>query len=395
MRSLLDLPPELVLQILLHTVPWSRPLEPLDVLPFSLVHSSLTRLAQSLAWCSLTLTSEAHIRRVLSSPVAGTYATEIRSLRFLPRKEEDDGTDGGFGTILGAGQGIEGALVESFLKWLSSETDGAERGLRVVDVASVKPLRVELLEGDLLADLKDLTLGTGLAFPTSRLPPSSFAFPFHLASLTLHNNHWESLPPSFLSALLSQTCTNLRHLDLSATYDVANFGPFLSITSPSPDPASTPLPILATLHTLRLPPLESLPHFTFATTALSLSRSLRYLELPLLSAPSDPSLDEFWTALADLHGSLLEVGVRGYACLALYQTAAKVVETLCPPEATTRPTGGLRRVRLIGVKAEQLLTGIGSADFEWVAGVARPRRVEVECGAFDKRWLCGEEEWRG
>ncbi|GAA5927545.1 hypothetical protein JCM1841_002336 [Sporobolomyces salmonicolor] len=393
MPSLLDLPPELVLKILLHAVSSDGPLAPLDVLPFSLLHRSLTALAQSLAWRSLTLTSEAHIRRVLVSPVAGTYVTEIRSLRFLPHKEADEGRDGGFGTILGTGQAIEGRPAGLFLEWLSSERKG---GLRVLDVASVKPLRVERLEGELLADLTDLTLGTGLVFPTSSLPRSSFAFAFHLTSLTLHNNHWESLPAFFLSALLSQTCANLRHLDLSATYDIANFGPFLSVTSPSPDPGSAPLPVLATLHTLRLPPLESIPHFGFATTALSLTRSLCYLELPLLSAPYDPSLAEFWTALAGLQGSVRAVGLRGYSCWALFETAAKVIETLCP-EATTSPTGRvkLKRVRLLGVQAEQVSSGIGSLDLEGVAAGARPRGVAVECGPFDARVgsadeACGE-----
>ncbi|GAA6064155.1 hypothetical protein JCM10212_004736 [Sporobolomyces blumeae] len=88
--------------------------------------------------------------------------------------------------------------------------------LTKLDLRWCRPVSVEVLRGKRsLANLRSLTLGTGLTFPTTSLSASSSsssssAFSFKLDALTIHNNHWESLPTEFLRSLLTETCLGSR-----------------------------------------------------------------------------------------------------------------------------------------------------------------------------------------
>ena len=238
------------------------------------------------------------------------------------------------------------------------------------------------------AGLRDLTLGPSIVLPTNRLL-APLHFSFHLRSLTLHNNHWQSLRPDLLAAVLETALPErdgtggLQHLDLRATYDVASFAPFLERLSRSAHGASTASDgdggaargssVLQTVESLILPVFETDAHLEFSLAALSLCCSppssspfappswadppppteahgrqrLRYVELPPLSSPSSAHYDALWAVMALLlrgtSGSggegeysdcgeagrapdgLREVGLRGWAASQVAETVHAVL----------------------------------------------------------------------
>lgn len=234
-------------------------------------------------------------------------------------------------------------------------------------------LEALLTSGRSCAELCDLTLGPNLLLPTNR-PLAPLHFSFRLRSLTLHNNHWQSLPAEVLADVLraalpldpSDAEDGLQHLDLSATYDVASSGPFLQRLTRSTgtkgtgegDGEARGSSVLETVTSLVLPVFETAAHLDFAVSALSLCcappsaspfappgwhaddadppgdprtgrirqrQRLRYLELPALSSPSSAQYDALWAVLELLsHGTaplgeppeategIEEIGLRGW-----------------------------------------------------------------------------------
>ncbi|GAA5912926.1 hypothetical protein JCM6882_009515 [Rhodosporidiobolus microsporus] len=375
---LLDLPPELLSYILDLACPSASPST------LCLVHPTLTPLAQRRLHAAIVLRDSSQIRKLISSPAFQRCAPSIRRLRFIPLNG-DGGGRGAVGSGVGTAETIDGRVVCELLDnlrtlWEAAKADGLEgRGIEVFDVASVDPLRPEVLEGEWLSNLSDLTLGTAFLPPAACPPRPTSIFSFRLTSLTLHNNHWQALDSRILSALLQpceprtergETDGTLRHLDLSATYSVDNFGPFLRplfnlpyLTLDDLTSDTTPPPtLLSSLHTLRLPPFETSSHLTFALSALSTCTAthLQYLELPPLSSATTATYDELWAVLAALFagGGCEEVGLRGWPTTALVETAKAVLAAAgmdtMPPSPLLGAVGaagkeegrkGLRRLR--------------------------------------------------
>ncbi|GAA5826312.1 hypothetical protein JCM11251_007250 [Rhodosporidiobolus azoricus] len=378
--SLLDLPPELLNYIFGLAYPVTSPHT------LSLVHPSFTPLAESLAFKDVVLHSSRQIHKLLSSPAFKRCGGRIRRLRFIPL-DGDGGGRGGVGRGIGTADTVDGRVVCTLLDalktlWEMTRVEGVEgRGIEVLDIASVEPLRPEVLEGKWLSNLSDLTVGTAFLPPAGLPPCPNPTFSFRLTSLTLHNDHWRALDLALVAALLDPCeprCEprsergeregTLRHLDLSSTYNVDNFAPFLRPLFGLPWPtldefaAAPPQTLLSSLHTLRLPPFETSSHLTFALSALSTCSAshLRYLELPPLSSATTAAYDELWAVVAALfaQGGCEEVGLRGWPTTALVETgkavlAAAGMDTMPPSSllgasATLRENPaqrGLRRLR--------------------------------------------------
>ncbi|GAA5928886.1 hypothetical protein JCM10213_004930 [Rhodosporidiobolus nylandii] len=401
--SLLALPPELLSSILELACVSS---DPSSALRFSLVHPTLTPLAQLLLWRDVLLTSERQIDSTRLSPALERHGGHIRRLLFIPL-DGDGGARGGVGRGIGTADTIGGEGATKLLKELKElweqeqENGGGGTGIEELDIAYVDRFGLEVLEGEWLSGLRRLTVGTSFLLPIQR-PPRPFTFSFRLASLSLHNNHWQSLAPELLRALLTPCAPraelgemegSLQHLDLSATYDVDSFDPFLDPLSAVPygeeDFNTSPPTVLSSLRTLRLPPFETSSHLSFAVSALSSCSAahLFYIELPPLSAATSGAYDVLWAVLADLlsAGGVREVGLRGWPTSALVETARAVLaaagmDTMPPTSlgAEAQRTG-LRKLRFKRLLAVEEIGKVrpGGAD---LLEQAEAYGLEVACG---------------
>ncbi|GAA5879271.1 hypothetical protein JCM16303_003145 [Sporobolomyces ruberrimus] len=284
--SLLSLPPELLHKIFTNVLSPLR--SPLDVVPLTLIHPSLTPLAHEFFFLSLPLSSDTQLRSLLASTAFQRHAHLTRKIVFDASQGRGIGTGG-----IGSEETISGKWVQDLLQVVEEaheRTVGKEAKLVELDIKDCRDMRPSILEGKSLKNLKTLTLGTGFAFEKSiardetsdseddltTLQPYPIKCQFHLTSLTVTNNHWESLPTSFLSSLLSQTCqSTLRTLNLSSLYSVETFSPLLDSDSP----------LFSTVSILYLPPFETLAQILFSTLLLDQTSQLNYLELPSLSNP--------------------------------------------------------------------------------------------------------------
>ncbi|GAA6030163.1 hypothetical protein JCM8097_009294 [Rhodosporidiobolus ruineniae] len=408
--SLLSLPPELLTYILALTCPTDSPIHTAQARSLALTHRSLTPLAQQLLYSDVTLHDKPHIQAFIDSPIFGEYAGYIRRLRFFPRGEE---SDGGWRGGIGADEKVDGWAVERLLEalrgsWKRRVTGGGgSMGIEVLDIAAVEHLRFDILEGEWLASLRDLTLGPSI-IPPGSIAPFPPPFSFRLTSLTLHNNHWQSLPAALLKVFLvpsfpllpDETEGKLHHLDLSATYDVSPFDAFLAHFYP-PHFGGEPITPLSALRTLRLPPFETAAHLSFASSALALldPHKIAYVELPPLSSATSGQYDVLWAELGGLFrpepggeegggaaGGLAEVGLRGWPTTALVETAKAVLaaagmDTMPPvlfPSSSTGRKSGLRRLsfrRLLAV--EEFGKVLGGPE---LLEQAEAYGVEVVCG---------------
>jgi hypothetical protein len=253
-------------------------------------------------------------------------------------------------------------------------------------------LTTELIHAS--AGLRSLVVGT--AFLPTQQPQRPLSFSFRLHTLTLHNNHWQSLSPTLLSQLLlparpdfsrDETTSTIRHLDLSSTYDVASFGPFLEPFVPSDHSTDSHIEAthLSALSSLLLPPFETSDHLFFASTALSSCSPshLSYLELPPLSSATSGVYDVLWARLSELFaaGGVAEVGLRGYATIALVETAKAVLAAAGADSGRTvgEGLGGLRRLRFCKLLAvEEVGKVAGGAE---MLEVAEQYGAELICGA--------------
>ncbi|GAA5846611.1 hypothetical protein JCM9279_006762 [Rhodotorula babjevae] len=446
MARLLDLPPELVSHIL--ALACTSPAPP-TAYSLALTCRALHPLALPLLWSHLVLASSRSIAALLNSPDLPICAPHVRSIAFVPR-DTDGGARGGVGRGIGTSETVDGrdaARVLERLRELYEERDrdeerGAQRaGLRVLDVASVDGLRVEVLQGEWLSDLRDLALGTSIVLPTNRLlaPPR---FSFHLRALTLHNNHWQWLLPDFLAAFLESALPEhdgdggLQHLDLRATYDVAGFAPFLErLSRPTGAPSAAHdgdargSSVLQTVESLILPVFETDAHLEFSLAALSLCCSppssspfappawadtpstptpaatkahdrqrLRYVELPPLSSPSSGHYDALWAVMALLlrgtsgggggggedgaeagraPDGLREVGLRGWAASQVAETVHAVLAAAGIDLTREGSGGGGLRLRFVGMQEES----------RWRAGELREAVELLEGQGFEVEWV--------
>ncbi|GAA5932128.1 hypothetical protein JCM3775_004246 [Rhodotorula graminis] len=446
MARLLDLPLELVSHIIALAC---TPAAPPTALSLARTCRALRPLALPLLWSHLVLGSSRRIAALIDSPDLRTCARHVRSIAFVPR-DTDGGARGGVGRGIGTSETVEGrdaARVLERLRELSEERDRDEdygargTGLEVLDIASVDALRVEVLQGEWLSSLRDLTLGPSIVLPTN-CPLSPPTFSFHLKALALHNNHWQSLPSNLLAAVLETALPErerdgvpgrggLRHLDLRATYNVAALRPFLerlsrpAVAAPSGGGAAARgSSVLQTVESLILPVFETDDHLDFALAALSLCYSppstspfapptwtdappptpaqaharqrLRYVELPPLSSPSSGHYDALWAVMALLlrgtscegeggveagraPDGLREVGLRGWAALQVVETAHAVLAAAGIDLA--REVGG-------GAGARRLaLRFVGLREEHQGTAVELRRAVELlEGNGFEVRW---------
>ncbi|GAA6000753.1 hypothetical protein JCM10207_004639 [Rhodosporidiobolus poonsookiae] len=399
--GLLGLPPELQSHILELVYPVYSPLPLSFSLPLLLIHPTLTPVALPIVYRDLLLHSDTQIDRF--RPSAHLVGPHVRRLRFIP-SDGDGGSRGGVGRGIGTADTLDGLRVRALMQELAQSWAGelgdagaAGRGLEVLDIASVDPLLPAVIQ-----DLKFLTIGPSFSLPTSRQLPA-IRFPFRLTSLALHNNHWQSLDVSLLSALLAPT---LKHLDLSSTYDAHGFEPFLTPFS-AHEPAVTPM---SALRTLRLPSFETSQHLSFALRALALclappspsfplapaTTPLRYLELPLLSDPTSGTYDVLWAVLGDLFRSgLREIGLRGWPTTALVELARAVLAAagmdtvpplaLSPSPAAEGGGAGLRRLRFRKLLVVEELGKIRPGGPELIEQ-AEGYGVELVCGPREDEW---------
>lgn len=292
------------------------------------------------------------------------------------------------------------------------------------------------------ADVRALVLGPGFVLPTSRTLP--LAFSFRLESLTLRNTHWQYLPPELLSAFLRAGLpqrradgwhAGLKHLDLSGTYDVAGFDPFLEPLALTPPGAGDVgnqegANVLETVESLLLPPFETAAHRHFGLAALSRcspamskpphspsigteapstrKQHLRYLELPPLSSATSGTYDTLWAALEallrgtsptgleivtleDMDGGagLVEVGLRGWPTTALVETAQAVLAAAgldSPPtphgaQAPTRRGGvALKRLRFVRLLVPEELGKLPGGRGAELLDAAERSGIEIVCG---------------
>ncbi|BGP13300.1 hypothetical protein JCM10213v2_001219 [Rhodosporidiobolus nylandii] len=344
--SLLALPPELLSSILELACVSS---DPSSALRFSLVHPTLTPLAQLLLWRDVLLTSERQIDSTRLSPALERHGGHIRRLLFIPL-DGDGGARGGVGRGIGTADTIGGEGATKLLKELKElweqeqENGGGGTGIEELDIAYVDRFGLEVLEGEWLSELGEME-------------------------------------------------GSLQHLDLSATYDVDSFDPFLDPLSAVPygeeDFNTSPPTVLSSLRTLRLPPFETSSHLSFAVSALSSCSAahLFYIELPPLSAATSGAYDVLWAVLADLlsAGGVREVGLRGWPTSALVETARAVLaaagmDTMPPTSlgAEAQRTG-LRKLRFKRLLAVEEIGKVrpGGAD---LLEQAEAYGLEVACG---------------
>ncbi|GAA6048111.1 hypothetical protein JCM3770_000196 [Rhodotorula araucariae] len=441
MRGLLDLPPELIAQIFDLAAHPSSPVSHQTLLALSLVCRALVPHARAHLWRDLSLRDSTHIATVLACPQLAIYGVQTRSVAFVPR-DMDGSARGGVGRGIGTGEtvsGHEAARLLTRLRALWEEGGREGGGVRTLDVASVDGLGLEVLKGEWLSDLRHLTVGTGFRLPPNRTH-GAHSFSFRLRSLTLHNNHWQSLPTDILAAVLRTAVPRnehdeeggLRHLDLAATYDVAGFGPLLEPldrgplrTGNSEDGLEKAVPrvasVLATLTTFRLPPFETAAHLDFALSALSLCspslgswssepgthatplvdssglaplrrQHLRYLELPPLSSATSGTYDALWAVVATLlrgtdtgaaGDGLDELGLRGWATTALVETAKAVLAAAGLDARAPQAVGNgtrLTRLRFPRLLVPEELGKLPGGEGAELLELAELHGVEIVCG---------------
>jgi hypothetical protein len=158
--------------------------------------------------------------------------------------------------------------------------------------------------------LKNLEIAAGFIFDNNDddgddETSTRMTFQFELSSLTVANNHWESLPTRFLTALFSQTCqTSLETLNLSTLYSVDSFSPLLD----------NPTNLFSSITELYLPPFETFDQILFSSLLLDQSTSsspLLYLELPNLSSPRENlMLLPFLESLSRNSSRFVEIGLK-------------------------------------------------------------------------------------
>lgn len=249
--------------------------------------------------------------------------------------------------------------------------------------------------------------------PTSRTRP--FVFSFRLESLTLHNKHWESLPSDLLTAILrtgrpAADGGGLKHLDLSGTYDVANLdGVFSRQLSRRPeDDLMAGQVVLGTLTSLRLPPLETADHLSFAFTALAFCtpnlvdeppsapprQKLRYLELPPLAAATSGMYDALWAVISNLlfrsappdgwrgaADGLEEIALRGWATQSLVETAKAVLAAAgLDGGSSSNRSRSLKRLRFMRLLVPEELGKLAGPGGKEVLEWADRAGIEVVCG---------------
>ncbi|BGO89083.1 hypothetical protein NBRC10512_003828 [Rhodotorula toruloides] len=417
MVGLLDLPPELLGPILEFACD-AAPSLATSTAPLVLTHRCLAPLAVPILWRNVTVRDTAQIERLLHSRAFPTRARLIRSLAFIPR-DVDGSARGGVGRGIGTSDTVDGQAAMELLAALKDEwrerqqRGGPAEGIRSLDIASVGWLGPDVLEGEWLSNLRELVVGVSLRLPTSRTLP--FTFSFRLESLTLHNNHWESLPHDLLTAILrtgrpAAPGQGLKHLDLSATYDVTGLSRTLSqrLARKAENDEATGHVVISGLTSLRLPPLETQDHHGFALAILVFCmpnlvgepkgacprQKLRYLELPPLAAATSGAYDALWAVVCDLSlGSaastrageksdgLEEVALRGWATGSLVETA-KAVLAAAGLDGGNSPmrTTSLKRLRFTRLLAPEELGKLPGPGGKEVLELADQAGVEVVCG---------------
>ncbi|BGP22359.1 hypothetical protein JCM10295v2_001238 [Rhodotorula toruloides] len=299
-------------------------------------------------------------------------------------------------------------------EWMGREQRGQPlAGIRSLDIASVGWLRPDVIEGDWLSDLRNLLVGVNLTLPTSRTVP--FTYCFRLESLTLHNNHWESLPHHLLTAILrtgrpAHPGGGLEHLDLSATYDVAGLIQTFSqrLARKAEDDETTGHVVISGLTSLRLPPLETQDHHWFALAILAFCmpnlvnepagawprQKLRYLELPPLAAATSGAYDALWAVVCNLFlgsaastrageksNGLEEVALRGWATASLVETAKAVLAAAACDGGDLKHRGtSLKRLRFTRLLVAEELGKLPGPGGKEVLELADQAGVEVVCG---------------
>ncbi|GAA6009866.1 hypothetical protein JCM11491_000845 [Sporobolomyces phaffii] len=337
--SLLSLPPELLLQIFRHVV--SRPvLDPREVTALTLVHPTLTSIAHQLVFLDLVLHSDRQVELLLASRAFHDHAHLVTTLRFDATAGTSIGTGG-----IGSEPTITGNLASQVLEAIERSTRGTGR-LRELDLKDCVGLKSSALQGTSLNNLRKLTIGAGIVVENASmtnplLPPYPEKFYFRLTdSLTVTNNHWQSLPTSFLSSLVSQTCRDcLRTLDLSTLYSVESMSPLLDSS----------LDLFASVENLYLPPFETLSQIIFSALLLddatATGRALRYVEFPAWSDPRENVLLlPFLEAVARNRDALVEVGFKHAPSPALLDSVLVVLQSLYggPPGSGAAEASGCR-----------------------------------------------------
>ncbi|GAA5901815.1 uncharacterized protein JCM6883_000405 [Sporobolomyces salmoneus] len=389
--SLLSLPPELLLKIFAHALP--SPVDPLLVVPLTLIHSSLTPIAHQFQFVDLILHSDRQAKLLVNTSAFLRHAASTRSLKFDAGRGKGIGTGG-----IGSEETIEGKWLEQILNAIESAysrdkgESRSEPRLRELDVKDCKGFRSSVLQGESLKNLKKLRMGTGVIFdsprqfeddfnqPNTDLQPTWDCFLFNLESLTLENNHWESLSDEFLSCLFFSSCANsLEVLDLSSLYSIGSLSGLLKY----------PPHNFASIKEVSLPPAETFSQILFSCLLVDLTRSLTYLELPNLSDPaSSILLLPFFRSIERNSHKILEIGFKNFPSQALIDSILIVLQGLFggPPGSTEAESSkaGLKRLRMLKIRNTAEVSRLIERDGELVVDLIGQFGCEVAYGKYER-----------
>ncbi|GAA5969672.1 hypothetical protein JCM3765_006107 [Sporobolomyces pararoseus] len=386
--SFLSLPPELLLKIYQHALP--SPINPKLVLPLTLIHSSLLSIAHQFLFLDLSLHSDRQVQLLLQSQAFHKSAALTRTLRFDASRGKGIG-DGG----IGSEEKISGKWLERVLEVIevaylrdqggAGGGGGGEAKLIEMDVRDCKGMKPSILEGESLKNLKYLKIGTGFDFENQLLKVDSArsnAFKFKLKSLAVTNNHWESLPTSFLQSLFAASCRNsLETLDLSNLYAVETLSSLLDSS----------LDLFDSISELYLPPFETFDQILFSTLLLDQVTStapLNYLELPSLSDPrSNVLLLPFLQSVSRNASRMIQIGFKNYPSQALLDSILIFLQSLYGgPPGSTEAEGSecnLERIRMVKIlRGTAEVSKTMERDGELVVDLIGQFGCEVEYGQY-------------
>jgi len=400
MPTLLTLPPELLIKIFSTLLDPTKIVDPLHVLPLTLIHPSLTPLAHQYLYLDLRLQQDQQVQSLVNFEAFKRHAGTVRSVVFEPSKGRGIG-DGGIGTE----ETIQGKLAEQLLECIERnfEGSGVNGGgkLEELDIVGCSGMSILSLCGKSLAseyraktlieaplthpidiDLKRLSIGSAL---TSH---EGSSYKFRLDSLTLVNNHWQSLSNPIIEQLCKETCqaqgtfTGLKILDLSNLYSIQSFMPLLHEV-----PGLFP-----SIEELYLPPFETLDQVLASTLLFEQNTAdspLRYLELPNLSDPrANLFMMPFLHTLSTNVKSALEIGFKNSPGQTLLDTILIVFRCLYggPPGSSQADASGcsLRRVRMLKLRGTAEVSQTMEREGELVVDLIGQFGCEVEYGEFQR-----------